>query len=146
MAHRALKSALRWVRRSVMHTHPGTPNASTRMTNAVLVPMSRMSNGACFARYVGVVPWGVSGGAAQRAGWRNACSVEALRARSDRHDCYGGGGDLTDAFVSVSQVTAHGGVAAFVWGIAPCLAMRRAQGRMTHCAPTPLRSDGRRSL
>ena len=57
--------------------------ASTRMTNAVLVPMPRLSNGACFARYVGVVPWGVSGGAAHsvRGAWMEGtrCSRYGLR-------------------------------------------------------------------
>jgi hypothetical protein len=48
--------------------------ASNRLANAVLVPMPRMSNGACFTRYVRAVPWGVSlsGSPAQRAGRRNA--------------------------------------------------------------------------
>jgi hypothetical protein len=42
------------------------------LINAVLVAMIGTHNDAFFARYAGIVPWGVLGGAAQRAGRWNA--------------------------------------------------------------------------
>ena len=63
--------------------------ASTRLANAVLMAALRLHNDASFARYVGVVSWGVSGNPAQRVGRRNAQHA-CCDAQSERHHCHGG--------------------------------------------------------
>ena len=60
-----------------------------KLINAVLLTTLGMHKDASLVRYVGVVPWGVSDGAAQHARRRNAQRTYC-DAQSERHHCHGG--------------------------------------------------------